>query len=59
MIATRALRPMPVNEATRAAEDSLAGGPEYEGLRVDSLPDAALLGALAVLLVVPFVSTKT
>lgn len=59
MIATRALRPMPVNEATRAAEDNFAGGPVYVELSAEALPDADLFGALAVLVVVLFFSTKT
>lgn len=59
MITDRALRPMPANEATREAEDNFAGGPVYVGLSAEALPDAALLGALAVVAVVLFFSTKT
>lgn len=57
-MAIRALRPMPVNEATRVAEDNFATGPVYEGLSAEALPDAALLGALAVLVAVLFFSAK-
>lgn len=57
-MAIRALRPMPVNEATRVAEDNFATGPVYEGLSAEALPDAALLGALAVLVAVLFFSRK-
>lgn len=59
VIAARALRPIPVKEATRVAEESLAAGPEYEGLSAETLPDAALLGALTVLVAVLFFSTTT
>lgn len=58
-MATRALRPMPVNEATRVAGDNFAGGPVYVGLSAEALVDAALLSALAVLVAVLFFSTKT
>lgn len=57
MITTRALRTMPANEATRVAEDNFAWGAVYVGLSAEALPDAALLGALVV--VVLFFSTKT
>lgn len=58
-MAIRALRPLPVNEATRVAEDNFAAGPVYVGLSAEALPDAALLGALTVLVAVLFFSTKT
>lgn len=58
-MAIRTLRPiMPVNEATRVVEDNFATGPVYEGLSAEALADAALLGALAVLLVVLFFSRR-
>lgn len=50
---------MPVNEATRVAEDNFAMGPVYVGLSAEALPDAAKLGALAVLVAVLFFSPKT
>lgn len=58
-MAIRALRPMPVNGATRAAEDNFARGPVYVGLNAEALPDAAKLGTLAVLVAVLFFSIKT
>lgn len=57
-MATRALRAMPVNEATLVAEDSFAGGPVYVGLSAEALLDAALLSALAVSVTELFFSTK-
>lgn len=58
-MAIRALRPTPVSGATRLAEDNLARGPVYVGLNAEALPDAAKLGAAAVLVAVLFFSIKT
>lgn len=58
-MAARALRPMPVIEVARVAEESLAAGPEYVGLGAEALLDAALFGAFAMLVAVLFVSTNT
>lgn len=57
-MAIRVLRPMPVNEATRVAEDNFARGPVYVGLNAEALPDVAKLGALPVLVAVLFFSIK-